>query len=425
MSDHLVPRRSTPARHALRMVALAAVAATTFGAVATWLGLSYMRVVSSDTRVVAELPTLGDTLGPGSDVKYRGLIVGSVQRLHHGDGSKSADLLIEPQQSRQIPADVRARVLPGTLFGAEYVELVDSRDHTAAGLSDGEVVEADTSSETVRLMDAFAAVERILSALDPAQVDAALSNLARALDGHGDDLHRFIRRADRFMGVMAAHEDTFYEDLDLLDSVLQTGSDIEPELVSALRDSVTTARTVVARQNDIAELVGGSTALAARSHALLEREGDRMIRLLDATGPTLHAFAQDTGSLDDIMTGAPRVLHNGATSIQGQRIMMEGLIGTNPLDPYTSADCPRYGDAAGSNCPGSDGRYTAYRPPRTASGSSRADAPSYGGRTGSVGSRQEKLDVARAFRLPARASGLRDVYTLLAAPILRGQVVER
>ena len=425
MSDHLVPRRSTPARHAFRMLTLAAVAAAAFGLLATWLGLSYLHVISSDTSVRAELPTLGDTLGPGSDVKYRGLIVGSVQSLHHGDGSKSADLLIDPEQSRQIPATVRARVLPGTLFGAEYVELVENGRDTATALSEGDLVGADTSTETVRLMDAFDAVERILTALDPAQVDAALSNLARALDGHGDDLHRFIRRADRFVGVMAAHEDTFYEDLDLLDQTLRTGSAVEPELVAALRDSVTTARTVVARQDDIAELVGGSTALAARSRALLDREGDRMIRLLGATGPTLDAFAHDTGSLEDLITAAPSVLHNGATSVHGQRIMMEGLIGTNPLDPYTSADCPRYGYAEGSNCPGSDGRYTAYRPPRSASEGGRAAAPVFGGRSGPVGSAQEKRVVAQVFQIPAGAPGLRDVYTLLAAPVLRGQAVAR
>ena len=88
-------------------------------------------------------------------------------------------------------------------------------------LTDGMVVSADTSERTVRLMDAFDSIERILTAADPAQLDAALSNLAHALDGHGDDLGRFVRRADRFVGVAEAHEDTFYRDLELLDDALR------------------------------------------------------------------------------------------------------------------------------------------------------------------------------------------------------------
>lgn len=428
MSQHLVPRTSTASSHALRMVSLAALAAVLFGAACTWLGLSYLGLVSSDTKVRAELVTLGDSLGPGSDVKYRGLVVGKVQRLHPGDGSKSADLLIDPAQTEQIPAGVRARVLPGTFFGAEYVDLVEPRRTAGATLSDGAVVRADTSEHTVRLMDAFDSVERILSSVDPARLDAAVSNLAHALDGNGDDLGRFIRRADRFVGVMAAHEETFYRDLELLDDTLGTASDIEPELVAALRASVTTARTVVARQHDIAELVAGSTVLVDRSGNLLEREEDRVIRLLGATGPTLDRFAAGTDSLDDLMAGAPRVLHNGANSIEGSRIMMEGLIGTNPLDPYTASDCPRYGHgAAGSNCAGSDGRYDAYSPAEAGTGASarRRAAPVLGGTSGPVGSEQEKLTVAALFGLSGERADLQDVYTLLAAPLLRGQEVAR
>jgi phospholipid/cholesterol/gamma-HCH transport system substrate-binding protein len=368
LSQHLVPRGTSAGRHAVRMVALAALAATVLAAAATYLGLTYVRVLSSDTAVRAQLPTLGDSLGPGSDVKYHGLVVGKVQRLHTGDGSKSADLLIDPVQTDQIPADVRARVLPGTLFGAEYVDLVPPRHGAGEPLADGAVVRADTSAHTVRLMDAFETVERVLRSVDPAQLDAALSDLAQALDGRGDDLGRFIRRADRYVGVLAAHEDTFYRDLELLDSALDTATEVEPELVAALRDSVTTARTVVAREQEISRIVAGSTVLARRSRGLLERDGGKIVRLLGATGPTLSTMASDTDSLEAFLTGAPEVLHNGATSVQGSRIMMEGLIGTNPMDPYTSEDCTRYSPAArGSNCAGSDGRYDVYSPATTRS----------------------------------------------------------
>ena len=102
--------------------------------------------------------------------------------------------------------------------------------------------------------------------------------------------------------------------------------------------------------------------------------------------------------------------------------MMEGLIGTNPMDPYTAADCPRYAGAPGSNCAGSDGTYDAYTPAGVRSRAERA-APHLGGWSGPVGSEQEKQAVATLFGLPDDDPGLRDVYTLLGAPVLRGQEV--
>jgi virulence factor Mce-like protein len=404
------------------MVALALVATTAFGAVAGWLGLSYLGVLSTDPKVRAELVTLGDSLGPGSDVKFRGIIVGRVQRLHAADSpgtDPGADLLLRPEQVAQIPSGVTARVLPNTLFGSEYVELVPPRRPTGTSIAAGDVVRADTSRATVRLMGAFDAIERLLVAVDPAQLDLAISNLAQALDGRGDDLGGFVRRADRLVGAMATHEPTFYRDLALLDQALGTATDLEPELVATLRSSVVTARTLVARQRDIAQLVAGGTVLAARGDALLDREEDRIIRLLRATGPTVAAFSRNTGSLDKLLAGVPGVLGNGASSIKGSRIMMEGLIGTNPMDPYTAADCPRYDGVAGSNCAGSDGRYRAY----DRSGGVDYSASSLGGSSGPVGSAQEQAAVAAAFALDPADADLTTAYTLLAGPLLRGTEV--
>ncbi len=50
-------------------------------------------------------------------------------------------------------------------------------------------------------------------------------------------------------------------------------------------------------------------------------------------------------------------------------------------------------------------------------------APDLGGSAGPVGSEQEKQSVAALFGLAHEDAGLRDVFTLLGAPILRGQVV--
>jgi ABC-type transporter Mla subunit MlaD len=106
------------------------------------LGLQTLGVLSGDVRVTVQLPTVGDTLGINSDVKYNGLRVGRVVNVDPGVGTDEdgwdgprAEVLVDPEHAQLIPAEVRARVLPGTLFGNEYVDLVapsDARPATPA-----------------------------------------------------------------------------------------------------------------------------------------------------------------------------------------------------------------------------------------------------------------------------------------------------
>src|SRR5438067_1286392 len=57
---------------------------------------------------------------PGSDVKVRGIIVGSVDRITStGDGA-DLELAINPSKAHLLPQNVTVRMLPKTLFGEKY-----------------------------------------------------------------------------------------------------------------------------------------------------------------------------------------------------------------------------------------------------------------------------------------------------------------
>ncbi len=85
-------------------------------------------------------------LGPGAKVRYHGIIVGRVLRLsEHGTGYRLY-LLVDDEHSRSIPSTATARILPSTVFGSEYVELLADKDAAADDhLVAGTVIAADRS----------------------------------------------------------------------------------------------------------------------------------------------------------------------------------------------------------------------------------------------------------------------------------------
>ncbi|TIC87929.1 MCE family protein [Nocardioides sp. GY 10113] len=375
MSEHLFPRsRVSPRALRLRLAAIGLAGGLLLGTLTLVLGLQTLGVLSGDVRVRVLLPTVGDTLGVNSDVKYQGLRVGRVVSVDPGvDGADgpSAEVLVQAESADLIPAAVRARVLPGTLFGGEYVDLVlpagrggvvttaaSRGSGGAAPLTDGDIVAADTSRATLRLMDTFETTQRLLASIDPGAWDEALSQLAAALDGRGRDLRRMIRDGDDFLARWAALEPRVFGSLDLAAEASDTVADVEPAFVSALEDSLPMARTIVGQEKRIQRLATGTTELLEGTEgvdgltAFLAEHRAETARALDGLAATLRVFADRHPAFAALLSKAPRVLTNGAAAVQDGKIQMEGVLSLAFLDPYDAEDCPRYGDLAGKSCGG-------------------------------------------------------------------------
>lgn len=364
MSDILFPHSSArPRALRLRLAALGAVGCLALGLVAGVLGLQTVGVLSDDVRVRVELATVGDSLGVNSDVKYNGLRVGRVVDVDpsatRGDGwdGPHAEVLVAPEHAELIPAAVHARVLPGTLFGNDYVDLsVPSEGRTTvvaaaegteadAHLADGDVVPADTSEETLRLMDTFSATQRLLAAVDPAQWDVALSQLADSLDGRGATLAQMIRDGGAFLGRWHRLYPQVRQDIELLARNSHLFADVEPQLVGAIEDTRPLARTLVEEADGTTELLTGVPALLDGGDgvtAFLRDNGADTARLLNATAANLEVFAQRYPSFALLLARVPQLLENGARAAQSGRVKMEGVLGLQFIDSYGPDDCPAY-----------------------------------------------------------------------------------
>lgn len=369
MSEFLFPnaRAGSPALR-LRLAGFGLAGLALLGLITGVLGLQTIGVLSKDVRVTVELPTVGDTLGINSDVKYDGLRVGRVVDVD--PSGPRAEVLVAPEHAALIPAEVSARVLPGTLFGNEYVDLVAGPDGspaasataaTAPHLADGAVVPADTSQATLRLMDTFSATQRLLAAVDPAQWDVALSQLADALDGRGARIAELVRDGNGFLGRWSDLQPQLRRDLDLLTEDADLIADVEPQLVTALRDTRPLARTLVEQREATATLLSGVPALLDGKDGVttfLRTHGEATARLLNASAANLEVFAERHPAFASLLGKLPVLLRNGADAVKNGRIQMEGVLAPQLLDPYDPADpkdCPTYRGLTGPCGPGTGG----------------------------------------------------------------------
>src|SRR3954471_16731303 len=89
------------------------------------LSIAFYNKVFTDTVEVKLLADhTGNELLIDSDVKENGVIVGSVKSVtSHGSGA-IVTMALNPGRVKDIPSNVKAQILPKTLFGEQYVALI-------------------------------------------------------------------------------------------------------------------------------------------------------------------------------------------------------------------------------------------------------------------------------------------------------------
>ena len=117
-------------------------------------------------------------------MKLRGLIVGEVREvaLRRRDGA-TLDLALEPDQVELIPGNVSARLLPKTLFGEKYVDLVLPAEPARRGRSrEGDVIPQDRTERRDRDSSrCWTTCCRCCARSSRQQLNATLNALATAL----------------------------------------------------------------------------------------------------------------------------------------------------------------------------------------------------------------------------------------------------
>jgi phospholipid/cholesterol/gamma-HCH transport system substrate-binding protein len=322
--------------------------------VLTVVWLKSTGAVGGPDHVAAQLADAGGSLGSGADVKIRGVIIGKVDGIRRGpDGGVRVQIAMRGNRLDQVPDNVVARILPATVFGTSYVDLVTQGAPSHDALRAGAVIPPDKTQGTLELQQALDDIDRLVKALGPADLASAIGSVAQALDGRGAQLGTTLDRADDYLARLNPKMPAVRDDVRKLAANLELVAEIAPDLLAATHDALSTARTVVSEKAALATVILGATALSGQASAFLRANRSGLIRFLQNSAVLLDVLHDNRKAG---ITGA--ISTNSMLAAKISSIVHHGFIDsvtTFLLDVppyYTAADCPRIGTARGDNCGG-------------------------------------------------------------------------
>ncbi|HVF06242.1 MAG TPA: MCE family protein [Frankiaceae bacterium] len=268
--------------------------------------LKFQRRIFSPQEVAATLRVdkAGTQLNPDADVKVRGIIVGRVAKQATDGQRATLTLKIRRDQVRYVPSSVVARILPKTLFGEKYVDLViPPGGETSAPISDGAVIPQDTSHQAIEVERVLADLFPLLRALEPEELNAALTAIAEGLEGRGEALGKGLENLDAYLNQLNPKLPAIQRDLSALAELTENLEDNAEDILRIARNSVVSGRTLTEKEDSLAAFLRGTTGFSDELTELLRRNGDALIYLADASRRTLAAIYPKRDVLPDTIKG--------------------------------------------------------------------------------------------------------------------------
>lgn len=302
------------------------------------------------TKIAADVNDAGGSLIPGADVKARGVIIGKVNKLTRANDKVRILIDMSPRFDKQIPENSLVRILPATVFGTSFVD-VQLPTLPLGPVKDGTVLQQDTSKATLELQQDLDGIDRILKAVHPAELASTLGALADAVDGKGDQLGSMIDRLDSYLGKLTGQLPLIREDLNLFATNLKNLQADAPELLDAIDAGLTTARTLVDKQNQFAAFLTGGAVAVDDAKGLLDANQQKLVDFLHTWTVPSQALLDSRGQFSPIITSIGAFVNAATPALtKGSWIKADAYLITSNRAFYTSADCPRYGNYPGRNC---------------------------------------------------------------------------
>ena len=405
---------------------------------------AYQQVFTKVTLVTLDTDHTGAQLQLQSDVKLRGILVGSVRKISTynvpaGNGREPETrarikLALNPSKAKLIPVGASALLLPKTLFGERYVALQVPHDLDAARarpVRSGDTLSAGRDAiEVERVLNDLYPV---LLALHPQDLKATLTALATALQGRGKQLGDNLASFNEYLLKFNPKVPTLIDDLDKLGQVASLYHDAAPDLLASLSNLQTTSQTISSRPQALDQLLTAATSTSNSLDAFLNADGDYLIQLAASSAKILAVLAQFSPEYPCLAQGLanlePRIEDTFGGKQPGLHITLEFV---NSRGKYVPGDEPQLVGGAQPHC------YGLPNPPAPFPGVNFPDGAPAQGPAGPLPSADRAAyhgggvgSVAETRLISALLSGdygddpakVPALATLLAGPLLRGSEV--
>jgi phospholipid/cholesterol/gamma-HCH transport system substrate-binding protein len=307
------------------------------------------KFVSFD-KVTLDTDTIGLQLPSRADVKVRGVIIGQVLDAKSEANGAVLTLGIKPDKIREIPANVTASILPKTLFGEKYVELVVPSDPDSTALAAGDqITQTQLPIEVEKVLND---IYPLLRAVQPAELNYTLNAIAGALEGRGEKIGENIETFDAYLKRLNPQIPALVEDLRLLAKVSGTYADVAPQIAETLRNTVKTGNTLVSREAKLHAFLSDVASFSGTAKTFLDNNGDNIVRLGQLSKPQLELLNRYSPEFPCLLRGLVDQAPMLASTFRGFVFHIDLI--TLPRQPrgYTAKDVPVLGADNGPACLG-------------------------------------------------------------------------
>lgn len=262
-------------------------------AVLMWLAIQvYDQEFSDDVTVTLRTDRVGNQLNKASEVKARGVVVGTVRAVNPAQDGAAVVLAMNPDSLDRIPRDVTALLIPKTLFGERYVQLSIPDDPVTDPIRAGDVIRQDRSANAIELEKVFDELLPVLKAVQPQKLATTLTAISTALEGRGERIGDTMVSVADYLRHFNPELPALTSDLRKLAQVSRLYGDIAPDLLDALTDSSVTLGTVADQRVQLTALYADVTRSAQDVTIFLRNNKDNLIRLVSTSREPLEVAAR-------------------------------------------------------------------------------------------------------------------------------------
>jgi len=314
--------------------------------------------LESFTRIVADMNNVGDGLPSRSDVRYHGLLVGTVNNVVPATFGEPNRVHIDltAEHAPQIPNTVTARVVPSNVFAVSSVELVDNGE--APALRTGDHIAEDEKLPTVLFQTTISKLRDILYATGRGRGDDTLGILAAlgaathdrrpALLKAGAQLDRLVNQLNSVVATDSTGPSMLSALIAAADGLQQTA----PDLLDALHKAVVPMQVLVEQRAQLDSMLSGGATTLGTTNTALTNHIDRMITIGRELTPVTGVLAQTSGNwlpgFQKLKVFADKFPEGWVNEMDVFNLRSNFAL--QPTYSYTRADCPMYGELKGPSC---------------------------------------------------------------------------
>jgi phospholipid/cholesterol/gamma-HCH transport system substrate-binding protein len=280
----------------------------------------------------------GLVMEPYAKVKMRGVQVGRVATVAGGVDSATIQLYIDPDQVKNIPANVKARISATSLFGGKFVDLIYPNDPSPQRLAAGAVLRSQNVAVEVNTV--FQNLVDLIKQIDPSKLNGVLSALAQGVGGKGEQIGESITDTNEVLQAMNSRTDTMREDFRALADVSDTYTAAAHNIIATVDALTTTSATLSAKSSQLDQLLAGTAGLSRSGVELIGPNKDNLVNTVNLLQPTTSLLMKYNPELTCLLVGADKTgagLSQMLGGSNGKSLIMDAalLLGD---DPYRYPD---------------------------------------------------------------------------------------